>query len=87
MIKAFKFCVQVISSLLEKTPPWFTKFEFEKLFSLFYITSTQRSYIYKKLDTNSCFAKLRAISSLFSFFYTPCIAYHTYVLCAFDHIL
>ena len=51
------------------TPPWFTKFEFKKFFSLFYIISTQRSYIYKKkLDTNSCFAKLRAISNLFSFF-------------------
>jgi hypothetical protein len=42
--------------------PWFTKFEFENSF-LFYIISTQRSYIYKKLDTNSCFAKLN----------TPCI--------------
>jgi hypothetical protein len=41
---------------------------FEKCFSLFYIISTQRSHIYKKLDTNSCFAKLRAISNLFSFF-------------------
>jgi hypothetical protein len=29
--------------------------------------------LYKKLDTNSCFAKLRTISSLFSIFYTPCI--------------
>jgi hypothetical protein len=48
--------------------PWFTKFEFEKFFSLFYILSTQRSYIHKKLDTNSCFVKLRAISNLFSFF-------------------
>jgi hypothetical protein len=46
----------------------FTKFEFEKFFSLFYIISTQRSYIYKKPDTNRCFAKLRAISNLFSFF-------------------
>jgi hypothetical protein len=60
---------------MEKHPlPWFTKFEFEKLFPLFYIVSTQRNYIYKKLDTNSCFAKLRAISNLFSFFYTPCMA-------------
>jgi hypothetical protein len=40
--------------------PWFTKFEFEKFFSLFYIISTQRNYIHPKLDTNSCFAKLRA---------------------------
>jgi hypothetical protein len=41
-------------------------------FSLFYIISTQGSYIHQKLDTNSCFSKLRAISNLFSFFYTPC---------------
>ena len=67
-IKAFTFCAQAIFSLLEKTPPpWFTKFEFEKLFSLFHIISSQRSHLYKKLDTNSCFAKLRAISNLFSF--------------------
>ena len=70
MITAFKFCARAIFSLLEKTPPppWFTKFEFEKCFSLFYIISTQRSYIYKKPDTDRCFAKLRAISSLFRFF-------------------
>jgi hypothetical protein len=73
MIKAFKFCAQAIFSLLEKTPPWFTKFEFEKFLPLFYIINTQRSYIHKRLDSNSCFAKLRAISNLFSFFYTPCI--------------
>ena len=53
MIKAFKFRAQAIFSLLEKTPPWFTKFQFEKFFSLFHIISTQRSYIYQKLDTNS----------------------------------
>ena len=35
---------------------------------LFYIISTQRSYIHQKLDTSSCFAKLRAISNMFSFF-------------------
>jgi hypothetical protein len=71
MITAFKLCARAIFSLLEKTPPWFTKFEFKKFFSLFYIISTQRSYIYiyKKPDTNRCFAKLRAISNLFSFFW------------------
>ena len=52
----------------KRHPPWFTKFEFEKFFSLFYLISTQRSYIHQKLDTNGCFAKLRAISNLFSFF-------------------
>ena len=70
--RLYKKQLKAIYSLLEKTlpPPWFTKFEFEKFFSLFYIISTQRNYIYPKLDTNSCFAKLRAISNLFSFFYT-----------------
>jgi hypothetical protein len=69
MIKAFKFRAQGIFSLLEKTPPWFTKFEFSfNFFSLFYIISTQRYYTHKKLDTNGCFAKLRANSYLFSFF-------------------
>ena len=33
-----------------------------------YEPCTQRNYIYQRLDTNSCFAKLRAISNLFSFF-------------------
>ena len=68
-IIAFKSRAQAIFSLSEKTHPrWFTKFVFAKFFSLFYIISTQRSHIYQKLDTNSCFAKLRAISNLFSFF-------------------
>ena len=58
----------------KRHPPWFTKFEFEKFFSLFYIISTQRSYIYKTSDKNRCFEKLRAISNLFNFFYTPCSA-------------
>ena len=66
MIKASKFRAQAIFSLLEKTPPLVHK--------IFYIISTQRSYTHKKLDTSSCFAKLKAISNLFSFFYTPCIA-------------
>jgi hypothetical protein len=74
MIKAFKFRAQAIFSLLEKTPPWFKKFKFEKLFSLFYIISTQRTYIHKQLDPNSCFAKLRAISNPF-FFIHPVYIY------------
>jgi hypothetical protein len=69
MITAFTFCARAIFSLLEKThPPWFTKFVFGKFFSLFYIISTQRSYIYIKPDVNRCFAKLREISNLFGFF-------------------
>jgi hypothetical protein len=73
-IIAFKSRAQAIFSLSEKTtppPPWFTKFVFAKFFWLFYIISTQRNHIYQKLDTNSCFAKLRAISNLFSFFIHP----------------
>jgi hypothetical protein len=66
MIRAFKCRAQAIFSLLEKTHPPGSQ-------NLSYITSTQRSYIPKKLDTNSCFTKLRANSYLFSFFYTPCI--------------
>jgi hypothetical protein len=31
--------------------------------------------IYQKLDTNSCYAKLRAISNLFSFLYTTLYIY------------
>jgi hypothetical protein len=52
----------------KRHPPWFTKFVFAKFFSLFDIISTQRSHIYQKQNTNSCFSKLRAISNLLSFF-------------------
>ena len=46
MIEAFKFRAQAILSLLEKKhPPWFTQFEFEYFFSLFYIMGTQGIYI------------------------------------------
>jgi hypothetical protein len=69
MIKAFKFRAQVIFSLLEK---FVTKLS-SRIFSLFYIMSTQGSYIHQKLDTNSCFAKLRANSYLFSFFIHPVV--------------
>jgi uncharacterized protein YcsI (UPF0317 family) len=69
IIKAFKFRAEAIFNLLEKTHPWFTKFDLEKFFPFFYIISTQRSYIHRKLDTNSCFANLRAISNLCSFFF------------------
>ena len=72
MIKAFKFRAQAIFSLLEKTHTPGLQNLSSRIF--FIILHTQRNYIYPKLDTNSCFAKLRAISNLFSFFYTPCIA-------------
>jgi hypothetical protein len=56
MIKSFRFRAQAIFNFAgEDTPPWFTKYEFEKFFSLFYIISTQRSNIHQQLDTNSCF--------------------------------
>jgi hypothetical protein len=45
------------------------KFRAQANFSL--LKSIQRSYICKKLDTDSCFAKLRANSNLFSFFIHP----------------
>ena len=72
MIKAFKFRAQAIFNLLEKThtPAWFTQFKFEKFFPFLYIISTQGSYIHQNLDTNRCFANLRAISNLCSFLYT-----------------
>ena len=63
MIKAFKFRAQAIFSLLEKTHPLVHK-------------SVQGSYIHKKLDTNSCFAKLRANSYQFSFFIHPFYVLH-----------
>jgi hypothetical protein len=56
-----------------------------EFFSLFYIIITQKTYIHKKLDTNSCFAKLRAISNLFSFFlytlYVPRSTFQANALC------
>jgi hypothetical protein len=45
MIKAFKFRAQFIFSLLEKThPPGSQNLSSKKMFSLFYIISTQRYY-------------------------------------------
>jgi hypothetical protein len=76
MIKPFKLRAQaifIIQFFGKDTPSWFAKFEFENFFPLFYIISTQRSYIHQKLDTNSCFAKLRANRICSVFFYTLCI--------------
>jgi hypothetical protein len=46
-------------------------------------------YIYIKLDTNSCFAKLRAISNLFSFFIHPVerLLINTSILIIVSHFL
>jgi hypothetical protein len=68
MIKAFKFRAQAIFSLMEKTHTPGSQNLSSRIFSLFYIISTQISYVHQKMDTNSCFAKLRANSYLFRFF-------------------
>jgi hypothetical protein len=69
MIKAFKFLAQAIFSLLEKThTPGSQNLSSRNFFIILHYKYPKKLYIYKKLDTNSCFAKLRAISNLFSFF-------------------
>ena len=53
MIKAFKFRAQAIFSLLEKThAPGLQNLSLRNFFIFLHI-STQRNYIYKKLDTNN----------------------------------
>jgi hypothetical protein len=47
-------------------------------FAIAYISASQ----IQKPDTNRCFAKLRAISNLFRFFYTPCIMHPTRLVLA-----
>jgi hypothetical protein len=47
-LKLLNFVRKPFLDCWKKHTPWFTKFEFEKFFSLFYIISTQRNYIYKK---------------------------------------
>ena len=59
-MNAFKFRAQAIFNLLEIHPPGSQNLSSRIFFIQFYITSTQGSYIHQKLDTNSCFAKLRA---------------------------
>jgi hypothetical protein len=44
----------------------------EIFFIILHYKYPKKLYIYQKLNTNSCFAKLRAISNVFSFFYTTC---------------
>ena len=74
-IKSFKSRAQVIFNLLEKAPPlpprWFTKFEF---FSLFYIISTQRTYIYiyQKLDTKGLIPRALFLGEIFRLFLLNC---------------
>jgi hypothetical protein len=53
--------------------PWFTKFEFENFFFIILHYKYPRKLYTSKNIFNSCFAKLRANSNLFSFFYTPCM--------------
>ena len=42
-------------------------------FFLFYLISTQTIYIYQKCHEMNGFVKLRAVSKLSTFLYTPCI--------------
>ena len=63
--KAFLMCFRI------RTPLGLKHLNFRK-FS-FYTVSTQAMYINKKLHTSSRFARLRAVSKLSTFFYTPSI--------------
>ena len=77
MTRTFKFCARAIFSLLEKThPPGSQNLSSRIFFIILHYKYPKKLYIYKKPDTNRCFAKLRAISNLFSFFlytlYTMC---------------
>jgi hypothetical protein len=65
--KPFLVCWKRHTPLVHKI--WVRKL----FFIILHYISTQKSYIHQKLNANSCFAKLRANSYLFSFFYTPCI--------------
>jgi hypothetical protein len=61
MIKAFKFCVQAIFSLLEKTyTPGLQNLSSRNFFIILHYKYPKKRF--------GCFAKLRAISNLFSFF-------------------
>ena len=73
LIKAFKFRVQAIFSLLEKTPPGSQNLSSRIFFIILHYKYPKKLFNIKKLDTNSCFAKLRAISNLFSFFIHPVV--------------
>jgi hypothetical protein len=72
-MKAFEFRGQAIFSLLEKTHPLVYKIWVREIFFIVLHYKYPKKLYYQKLGTDSCFAKLRAISNLFSFFYTPCI--------------
>jgi hypothetical protein len=80
MIKAFKFRAQAIFSFFEKTAPLIHKIWVRKIFSIIlYYKYPNKLYIHKKLDTNSCFAKLRADSYLFSFFLYTLYSIYIYI--------
>ena len=61
--KSFLMCFKI------RTPLGLKHLNF-RIFS-FILHSTQAMYINKKLHTSSCFARLRAVSKLSAFFYTP----------------
>ena len=75
-IKAFKSCAQKPFLVCRKKhpppPPCSQNWVWEMFFIILHYKYPQ-NYIFQKLDTNSCFVKIRAFSNLFSFFYTPCI--------------
>ena len=66
-------CASHFKFVWKYPPPWIRNTWISEFFLLFYIISTQTIYVNQKLHTLSRFATLRAISNLFSFFYTPCI--------------
>ena len=70
-IKAFKSHAQTIFSLLDTRPPVCKIWVREIFCIILHYKYPKKLYIYQKLDTNGCFAKLRAISNLFSFFIHP----------------
>ena len=77
MITTFKFCVRAIFSSLEKTHPLVHKLWVWEIFSLFYIISTQRSYIYKKPRIQiGVLRNWEQFQICSVFFYTPCIIYN-----------
>jgi hypothetical protein len=66
-------CASHFNFVGKDTPPWFTKFELEKFFSLFYIISTQRSYIYIKNRIQiGVLRNWEQFQICSVFFYTPC---------------
>jgi hypothetical protein len=88
MIKAFKSraCASHFNFVGKDTPPGLQNLSF---FIILQYKYPKKLYIYQKLDTNSCFAKLRAISNLFCFFIHPVerLLINTSILIIVSHLL